>query len=377
MADSHLGFTAYSRVDYRGRNLREEQIYKGFDKAVDKIIQLRPDAVVHAGDVFHHVRPRIKPLYVFKRALEKLNEAGIPIIIISGNHDAPKGYAAISPFYINEGMEDVHIAHEYRYECFEVGDHFFHCIPFCLDPKDYMEEFRKIRYTGRDVLVMHGLIEALWNDRLRTVGEHELKDSFLKSDFSYIALGHYHGQAQVAKNAWYSGSIDYFSFGEAGDDKGFLHIDLEGGSVDSVPVTEKYMVDHPWIECDGLSSQEIMDELGSLFDEDDIKDKIVRVKLRDVSREAYRNIDPVWISRLSSAALYLKIMPEFVDVRTFGAEVGVDAGSLPDEFEKFLEDEVSGGRIPKAIEGDVVTYGKDMIQRIVSMRTSEVFDAPK
>ena len=37
-------------------------IYEGFDLAIDKIIELMPDAVVHAGDVFHHVRPRIRPL---------------------------------------------------------------------------------------------------------------------------------------------------------------------------------------------------------------------------------------------------------------------------------------------------------------------------
>jgi exonuclease SbcD len=76
------------------------------------------------------------------------------------------------------------------------------------------------------VLVMHGLVESLRNKRLRTVGEHELKDSLLKRDFDYIALGHFHGQAQVAENAWYSGSVEYFNFGEANDRKGLLFVNL-------------------------------------------------------------------------------------------------------------------------------------------------------
>ena len=44
---------------------------------------------------------------------------------------------------------------------FEVGDHYFHCIPFCLEPQDYLTEFEKIERSGRDVLVMHGLVESL------------------------------------------------------------------------------------------------------------------------------------------------------------------------------------------------------------------------
>jgi exonuclease SbcD len=82
MADSHLGFTSYGRVDSNGINLIEKMVYEGFDQAVDMIISLRPDAVVHAGDVFHHVRPRIRPLYVFKKGLDRLREAGIPVIAI-------------------------------------------------------------------------------------------------------------------------------------------------------------------------------------------------------------------------------------------------------------------------------------------------------
>jgi len=364
LADSHLGFSAYGRVDKWGRKLREEMVYQGFEKAVDKIIELRPDAVVHAGDVFHHVRPRIRPLYVFKQNLERLVEADIPVIVISGNHDSPKSFAAVSPFSLYEGMNNVHIAHSYKYEPFEVDGYIFHCIPFCVDPEDYLEEFKKIRYSGRDVLVMHGMIEALWNERLRTVGEHELKDSFLKRDFSYIALGHYHGQTQLAQNAWYSGSIEYFRFNEAQDEKGMLLVDLESGKVDPIPVKEKDMFDLAPVDCDRLSSEEITTELQNLCEDVDIENKVIRIKLKNVSREAYRNIDHARMSRLKSEALHLEIMPEFKDdTRSWDAEQ-VDAGSLPREFEKFLRDEVS--ETPKAIQDDVIAYGIDLIGRITA-----------
>jgi exonuclease SbcD len=381
MADSHLGFSAYGRVDRWGRNLREEMIYQGFNETVDRIIELRPDAVVHAGDVFHHVRPRIRPLYVFKQNLEKLVEAEIPVIIISGNHDAPKSYAALSPFTLFEGMKGVNIAHQYRYERFEVGDHFFHCIPFCLGPEDYLEEFRKMQEfrmenpSGRDVLVMHGLVEALWDRRLRTVGEHELKESFLKGDFSYIALGHYHGQAQVAQNAWYSGSVEYFRFNEAVDEKGLLLVDLESGAVEQIPVREKYMLDPPPIDCGGLSSEEIEESIRSLCDDLGIRDKIVRLRMKDASREAYRSLSQRMLGNLKNEALHLEILPEFKDDPLCFETEPMDSKQLPQEFKKFIEGEAARDGIPAAIKEDVIIYGTDLIGRISEKRTTESFDA--
>jgi len=263
LADSHLGFSSYSRLDEHGRNRIEEMVYSGFDQVVEKIIELRPDAVVHAGDVFHHVRPKIRPLFIFQRGLLRLIEKDIPVIIISGNHDAPKSFSQTSPFRLFEGLQDVHIAQRYEYEPFEVGDCHFHCIPFCLDAGDYLTEFEKIERKGRDVLVMHGLVESLSNKKMRSVGEHELSDSLLKNDFDYIALGHFHGQAQISENAWYSGSVEYFNFGEAQDRKGMLLFDSETGRAESIAVRPRYMIDHPAIDCEGLRSEEIAECLWS------------------------------------------------------------------------------------------------------------------
>ena len=381
MADSHLGFSAYGRVDRWGRNLREEMIYRGFKETVDKIIDLAPDAVVHAGDVFHHVRPRIRPLYVFQQNLERLVEAGIPVVIISGNHDAPKSYAALSPFTLFEGREGVHIAHQYRYEPFEVGETTFHTIPFCLGPEDYLAEFRKMQEGraetsgGRDVLVMHGLVEALWDRRLRTVGEHQLKESFLKSDFSYIALGHYHGQAQVAKNGWYSGSVEYFRFNEAKDEKGILLVDLESGKVEHIPIQDEYMRDLDPIDCCGHSSREVEGLIRSVCDDLGLKDKIVRLRLSEISREAYRSLSRRLLGELRGEALHLEIVPEFSDEPALRETEPMESRDLPQEFRKFIEGEAAGEAIPAAIRDGVLAYGTGLLARISEKRTAERFDA--
>ena len=374
LADSHLGFSSYSRMDEHGQNRIEEMVYTGFDQAIDRIIQAHPDAVVHAGDVFHHVRPKIKPLVVFQRGLQRLMEEGIPVIVISGNHDAPKSFSLTSPFRLFEGLRDVHIAQRYRYERFMVGDHYFHCIPFCLEPQDYLTEFEKIERSGRDVLVMHGLVESLQNRKMRSVGEHELKDSLLKSDFDYIALGHFHGQAQVASNAYYSGSVEYFNFGESQDEKGMLLVDLETGIATNVPVKPRYMIDHPAIDCKGKNSEEIAECLLELCHEDEVRDRMVRITLKNVNRAAYRSIDQGRLNRLGTTALYFKIRLEFLDEEEH-IERPVDKMSLHLEFAGFMEEKASQDQIPKTIKDEVVNYGSELMKKAVLARHKEALDA--
>ncbi|MEM0498346.1 MAG: exonuclease SbcCD subunit D [Methanothrix sp.] len=368
IADTHLGFQSFSRMDEKGRNLMEECIYRDFRRAIERIIELKPDAVVHAGDVFHHVRPRIRPLCVFKQSLESLSNAGIPVIVISGNHDAPKSYSALSPFYLYDGMKDVYIAHRYRYERFEVGDHVFHCIPFCFTQEDYLEEFRKIDMCGSDVLVMHGLVEALRDQSMNTVGEHIVSDSFLKSDFSYIALGHYHDQRRIAQNTWYSGSIEYFNFNEAPQRKGALMVDLSTGEVESIGVPNVGMrvVE---LDCSGKTAEEILDLIEEKCGED--KNKIVRVDLRRVNRAAYRRMDQRRLSRLASSMFCLKIKPEYDEVGR--AEDIKPPERLDLEFVRFLEAEME--KIPNAIRQDVMSYGTELIRKVIDRRGTEGMDA--
>lgn len=57
LADLHLGFRRFQRLTPNGINQREWDVAMAFNRAVDKIIELAPDIVLIAGDVFHSVRP--------------------------------------------------------------------------------------------------------------------------------------------------------------------------------------------------------------------------------------------------------------------------------------------------------------------------------
>ena len=90
LADTHLGHRHLHHLDGDGRNLREQDFYAAFNAAIDAIIELRPAAVVHAGDLFDSYHPSTQALTVVLDALARLRDAEIPFIAIAGNHSTPR-----------------------------------------------------------------------------------------------------------------------------------------------------------------------------------------------------------------------------------------------------------------------------------------------
>src|SRR4030066_1485377 len=91
ISDTHLGASGFGRrISSSGVNQREEDICNSFVWAIDNILELRPDFVLHSGDLFHSVRPSNRILDFALRQFLKLSQAQIPTVIISGNHDSPK-----------------------------------------------------------------------------------------------------------------------------------------------------------------------------------------------------------------------------------------------------------------------------------------------
>lgn len=377
MSDSHLGFQDLNKVDDKGRNIIEKMVYSGFITTIEKIIELKPDAVVHAGDVFHRERPGIRPLYVFKKGLERLNDAGIPVIIINGNHDAPKSWVKTSPFCIYEGMKDLNMAHRGEYKYFDIDDHRFHCIPYCLDADKYNSEFSKIEDRRGGVLIMHGMVESMWSERRNDVGEYGLDDSFLKSDFDYIALGHSHGRRKVTntKNAWYSGSVECFSFDEVGQKKGILLVDLSAGRIEPQPIEiyeSKYRIDYSPIDCSGLSSADIISEIFEQCKSDEIADKIIRCNLKNVDRNQYKKINPSMLAELRNQCIDLKITYEFKEEKMI--DMQINGTNLSDEFSKYIGEELSKKSYNKEIKDKILKYGSDLMNEVEKARNTEVLN---
>jgi len=312
IADTHLGLAAFSRLDPdTGMNLREKQIYDNFLAAIDVIIREKPDVLVHAGDLFDVVKPRTRAYTTVLDALTRLHEAGIPLVIVTGNHSMVKTRYTTSPLAVlGYHPAEIHAAYSFKYERVEIGDTVFHLIPNMLRVEDYRTAYDAVELApGRNnVLVTHGLATAIKDKRLATVAEHELDSTILSDNFDYIALGHYHNQSQITTNAWYSGSTEYLTYGEIRDTKGGLVVDPAKHTVEHLDLPKTQMYDCGTIACAGRHVHEITDEIiGRVESKRPEKFSLVQVTLDGISREHGKGIDMRALAGIRENLLDLKI----------------------------------------------------------------------
>jgi DNA repair exonuclease SbcCD nuclease subunit len=346
IADTHLGLAAFSKIDPEsGMNLREKLVYENFLAGIDAIIRTKPDAVVHAGDLFHHVKPKTRAYTTVFEMLERLREAEIPLLAIAGNHSMAKTRYTPSPFELLEYHGAwIHAAYRYRYERAEVGDTTFHLIPNMLDPESYRAAFDRIvpSTTTENVLVTHGLASALKEKRMHTVAEHEIDATILSECFAYIALGHFHGQVQVADNAWYSGSVEYCSYGEIGDTKGALLVDTARRDVRRIDLPRTPMIDLGLLRCEDLSAsaigEEITARIGSLSPGGALP--ICQCTLQGAQKETRKAVEGRALQEARNLTMDLRLRVIAADDDA-GPPLTNDLGGVDyiDEFERFLADQ--------------------------------------
>jgi len=81
-ADLHLGYSQY------GLEVRREDFDRAFQELIDKTIELKPDFMIIAGDLFHHARPSNTTLENAIKNFSRLRDAGIPVLTVDGSHDS-------------------------------------------------------------------------------------------------------------------------------------------------------------------------------------------------------------------------------------------------------------------------------------------------
>jgi DNA repair exonuclease len=312
IADTHLGLAACTRLDPEsGMNLRERQIYDNFLAAIDTIIRERPDVLVHAGDLFDTVKPKTRAYTTALDALTRLHEAGIPLVIVTGNHSMVKTRYTTSPLAVlGYHAAEIHAAYSFKAEQVEIGDTLFSLLPNMLRPEDYRTAFDTITLAkGRNnVLVTHGLATQIKDKRLATVAEHELDSTILSDAFDYIALGHYHNQSQITGNAWYSGSSEFLTYGEIKDTKGALVVDPGRHEVRHLDLPKTPMYDCGTIACASRHAAEITEEIISRVEKKQPeKFSLAQVTLDGLSREHGKGIDTRALASVREQLLDLKI----------------------------------------------------------------------
>ena len=234
ISDTHLGYRALGKTDsLTGRNQRSIDVEYAFESAITDILRREVDLVVHSGDLFNQTRPPYAAIGAAMRQFRRLEGAGIPTVVIGGNHDTPRLRSSGSVFSLLRLVApETYFAGGYETEIvqFPKLDLTVTAIPHGrltepIPPAAFPNP------DTRNLLITHGFVPGLEPLTHREPGEEDVDETLLPPDFDYIALGHYHVRSQPRPNAWYAGSTERFGFGDMPVETGYLIVELgEPGS---------------------------------------------------------------------------------------------------------------------------------------------------
>lgn len=245
-SDWHLG-RSFHRVNLLGA----QEAF--LDHLVTTAREHDVDAVLVAGDVYDRAVPPLAAVQLFDDVLHRLADAGVPTVMISGNHDSARRLGVASGLIARAG---IHLRTDPAGCATPVvlrdrhGDVAFYGVPY-LEPALVRDEFRTAtagheavlgaamdrvradlaeRAPGtRSVVLAHAFVaggEPSDSERDITVGGVAAVPSGLFEGVDYTALGHLHGCQTVNERVRYSGSPLAYSFSETHHRKTMWLVDL-------------------------------------------------------------------------------------------------------------------------------------------------------
>ncbi|MEV6311848.1 exonuclease SbcCD subunit D [Streptomyces sp. NPDC051840] len=223
------------------------------DHLVRTVREQAVDAVVVAGDVYDRAVPPLSAVQLFDDALYRLADAGVPTVMISGNHDSARrlgvGAGLIARAGIHLRTDPDHCATPVVLRDAD-GDVAFYGLPY-LEPAlvrdglgvartsheavlaaamDRVRADLATRPDGtRSVVLAHAFVaggEPSDSERDITVGGVAAVPAGIFDGVDYTALGHLHGCQTVTERVRYSGSPLAYSFSEHTHRKTMWLIDL-------------------------------------------------------------------------------------------------------------------------------------------------------
>ena len=270
LSDLHIGKQLHRY------NLKEDQqvILK---EVITYAKELRPDAIVIAGDIYDKSVPSAESVNVFDEFLTDLSEITpeIPILIISGNHDSPDRLKYASEILkrhhiylagnVPERPEE-HIEKVTLHDAY--GEVDFYLLPFMKPayvknifadgtPETYSDAVKeiikreKIDYKDkRNILVSHQFYVGekaespeTCDSEVFSVGGIDNVDIGSVKEFDYVALGHLHGAQCIGKpEIRYCGTLLKYSVSESTQNKSLTVVTLKAKG--EKPEIENYPL-HP------------------------------------------------------------------------------------------------------------------------------------
>ncbi|MDH5482733.1 MAG: DNA repair exonuclease [Candidatus Bathyarchaeota archaeon] len=230
-ADLHLGYSQY------GLEARREDFDKAFEELVSKTIELKPDFMIIAGDLFHHARPSNATLENAIRNFSRLREAGVPVLTVDGSHDSAPNI--VTGTILNPLDSAGLICHLPRHNracwrkqecCYVYG------VPNYRTRRkteELLPAFMEQNKPTPDQSLFNIFVFHMALD-LPSVKppymEAEASPELVPEGFNYYAAGHIHSRYRENFKTGlliYSGCTETVNYDEAKDKKGFYHVKVD------------------------------------------------------------------------------------------------------------------------------------------------------
>lgn len=317
-SDTHFGVENYGRLDpSTGISTRLTDFRQTLTRAIEIALTRGVQLAVFAGDAYKSRDPSQTHQREFAACIRLLTERGVPVVMITGNHDMPniRGRAHAMEIYRTLGVSHVHIIQEPEVRVVETtgGAVQIAGLPFFMkgsvltreesSGKTLTEVKEIIEQRYRDalnqlasecdlflptILLGHfwvsGSVLSSWQQSYFNVNEPQVSVRDLaRAEFDYVALGHIHRHQDLNYGhkppVVYSGSPDRIDFGERSELKGFVMVELEKGHAD-----------YEFIEIPGIRAfHEIEVDANTDTPTETILDEIAKYRLQhSIVRLTYR-----------------------------------------------------------------------------------------
>ena len=307
VADLHLGYMQYN-LDARLRDFA-----RAFDEVVEKTLELKPNFMIIAGDIFHHARPSNFTLENAIKNFRRLKEAGIPVLTVDGSHDAAPNVITgtiLNPLhsagliYYLPRLEGACWENEY---CYVYGIPNFRTKRRTEEalPEFYERNKPSPKPSKFNIFVFHMAVDL--PGAVPPYMEAEISPELIPDGFNYYAGGHVHVPVELPfKNGLlvYSGCTETVSLQDIKNEKGFYYVEVnEKGT----PKLQRIRLECPRkfilldMDFSGSMPQKITEEAVKRVKEADKEEAIIIPVIRGVLPSEASRTD-VDLARIRGAA---------------------------------------------------------------------------
>ena len=412
-ADLHLGVENYGHLDpATGLHTRVQDFTASLGFVCDLAIREQVDLIIFAGDVYKNCDPSPTHQREFALQVRRLQQAGIPLVVVVGNHDAPAAFGRATSVDIFTALEldrtyvirqPALLRLDTRSGPVQVAGLPWPTRHLLLTRDEYkdlsqeaitekiqeicstlIEDFaRQLDPDLPAIFTAHiAAAEATYSGSERTavIGQDPtlLTSVLANPAFDYVALGHVHKHQNLHPGIHppvvYAGSLERVDFGEEHDAKGVCLVRIEEDATVSpaprtttcefIPTPARPFVT---IRLEVLEDEDPTESIIDAIAECDLQDAVVRVLYSlPADSDAAVDLDRVY-QALASAFHIAGIQPQIAPTTRLRRAAIAEDLDLPEALDRYIENN-------PALQGhrDVLQrYARDLEQELELLNPDE------